>query len=95
MQNIWKFAFGNVVCIMIQNKIQQTMKLSKVALLALKGMGRDQKKELASRIGLTEDTFYRWIRNNDDNLTKVATLAVIQQALGLEQHHLLEDTIAA
>lgn len=68
------------------------MKLSKIALLALKGLGRAGRKTLADKMGLTEDTLYRWMRTNDDNLTKAAHLSVIQETLGLEQDQILEHS---
>lgn len=66
------------------------MKLSKIAILALKGLGRSARRSLADQMGLTEDTLYRWVRNNDDNLTKVAYLSAIQRELGVDQDLLLE-----
>lgn len=72
------------------------MKLSKAAILALKGLGRDGRVKLAAEMGITEDTLYRWIRLNDDNLTKAAHLNVIRRELGLDDSALLvDDQIAA
>jgi transcriptional regulator with XRE-family HTH domain len=72
------------------------MKLSKVALLALRGMDRATRKRLAIEMGVTEDTIYRWMRSNDDSFTKAANLAILRKEFGLSDADLLEqDEVAA
>lgn len=66
------------------------MRLSKVAILALKGMNGLEKKKLAEDMGVTEDTLYRWIRENHDNFTKAAYLVVLRRELGLSDEDLLD-----
>lgn len=67
------------------------MKLSKVALLALRGMDRATRKRLAQDMGVTEDTIYRWMRTNDDSFTKAANLNILRRELGLTDDDLLEE----
>ena len=66
------------------------MRLSKIALLALRGMDRNSRISLAGDLGITENTLYKWVRTNDDSLTKAACLMVLQRELGISQEHLLE-----
>lgn len=68
-----------------------TMKLSKVALLALRGMDKATRKRVAHDMGVTEDTMYRWMRSNSDVMTKAANLAILRRELGLSDSDLLEE----
>lgn len=70
------------------------MKLSKAAILTLRGMSREQKDRIASAVGVQPSTVYRWIQNNDDSLTKAAILQVIRDETGLSDSQLLEEEIA-
>jgi hypothetical protein len=72
----------------------QTMRLSKVAILAIRGMDRDERKRLSDRMGITEDTMYRWMRANDDNFTKAAYLGILREELKLSDAELLEPETA-
>lgn len=65
------------------------MKLSKVAILALKG-SRDSRKRISEAMGVSSITAYRWIVANDDNLTKAAALSVIKDITGLPESQILE-----
>jgi DNA-binding transcriptional regulator YiaG len=67
------------------------MKLSKVAILALRGMDRVARKSLADQMGVTEDTLYRWMRTNDEKFTLAAHLMVLRRELGLTDNDLLEE----
>lgn len=69
------------------------MRLSKIAILALRGLGRDKRKSMAEEMGITEDALYRYIRKNDDCLTKFALLNVIRRELGLDDSELLESEV--
>lgn len=66
-------------------------KLSRVAILALKGMDRDTKLSLAKMLGYTEAWFYKMIRENSENLTKAMVLEFIGACTGLQSDQLLED----
>lgn len=67
------------------------MKLSKAAILSLRGMSRDQKDKIASAMNVQPSTVYRWISTNDDSLTKAAALLVIREETGLTDDQLLEE----
>jgi len=67
------------------------MKLSRIALMAIKGacpgiVDKLSDAGLGSRI-----TIYRYIRTNDDNLTKAVALKIIREATGLSDEQILED----
>lgn len=66
------------------------MKLSKAAILALRGLTPEQKKELANAVGVSDKTIYRYISDNDDNLTKAAALEYIRKVTGLGDEEILE-----
>lgn len=65
------------------------MKLSKIAILAVKGV-RGSGKRLAEAIGVTEATMVRYLKENDDNLTKAAALDIIRELTGLQDDQILE-----
>lgn len=68
------------------------MKLSKIAILAVRGACPGIIKKL-SDVGLgSEPTIYRYINDNDDNLTKAAALRVIREETGLTDDQILEET---
>jgi hypothetical protein len=69
------------------------MRLSKIVILALKGMNRDERKTLAETMGITEDTLYRWIRTNDEKFTMAGHLLVLQKTFGLEMPQLLLEEV--
>lgn len=71
------------------------MRLSKGAILALRGMTFEQKSKIASAAGVQTSTVYRWIENNDDNLTKAAPLQVIREETGLGDSDILEEKVIA
>lgn len=66
------------------------MKLSRLALLAIKGCGKDFKKKLADAMGVNVQTAYRWIQDENDNLTKAAAMKVIREETGLSDAEILE-----
>lgn len=70
------------------------MKLTKIAILALKGTGQDVKERIAQAAGITNTgTVYNWITDNKDNgnLTKASVVKVIEEATGLTQDQILEE----
>lgn len=70
------------------------MKLSKTAILVIRGLPSEKKKELADVLGISSKTLYRYLDNNDDNLTKAAGLNFLKGITGLSDTELLEDTDA-
>jgi hypothetical protein len=67
------------------------MQLSNIALLALRGSEKAVKQKIADATGASIDAVYRWIRDNDDNLTKAAVLKVIREETGLTDSEILEE----
>jgi hypothetical protein len=73
------------------------MKLTKIAILALRGFDRGIKGRIAEAAGgVTVSTLNRWIADNDDNLTKAAVVKIIGKETGLTDQEILEeDTVEA
>lgn len=72
------------------------MKLSKLAILVIKGSEVDFKERLAEAIGVSIQTFYRYVVENDDSLTKASVLKLIRIETGLSDDQILEEeTIGA
>lgn len=71
------------------NTNRSIMRLTKAAILAIRG-GKDTKKRLAEDLGVSEPTIFRWLADNDDNLTKAAALKVIREETGLTNEDILE-----
>ena len=69
------------------------MKLSKAAILALRGTGPEVKDALAAVLGISTKTLYRYISDNDDNLTKAAALEFIRKETGLGDSEILENEV--
>ena len=67
------------------------MRLSKIAILAVKGASPSIVKKLAEAIGVSEASVYRFINDNDDNLTKAAALKIIESETGLTRDQILEE----
>lgn len=67
------------------------MKLSKIAILALKGCGKSVYEKIAEAIDCNLLSVYRYIANNDDNLTKAASLKIIREETGLTDQEILEE----
>lgn len=65
--------------------------LSKIALLALKGLGRSRRIDFAAFASVHIDTLNRWIRDNDDALTTASNLGYISKILEVSEQGLLED----
>ena len=66
------------------------MKLSKLAILAVKGACPCIVKDLADALSVSEKSIYRYINDNDDNLTKAAALIVIRNTTGMTDAEILE-----
>jgi plasmid maintenance system antidote protein VapI len=67
------------------------MRLSRISILAVKGASPGIIKRLAEAIGVSEPSVYRFINDNDDNLTKAAALKVIREETGLTDQEILEE----
>lgn len=65
------------------------MKLTPITILALKGTSPDFKEELAKAIGISVNTLYRHIIENNDSLTKAAALQLIRKETGLTDDQIL------
>lgn len=66
------------------------MKLTKITLLALRG-SQEAREAIRLVTGVNKATVWRWINDNDDNLTKAAVLKVIREELGLSDEEILDD----
>lgn len=66
------------------------MKLTHIAILAVKGSGKDMIDKLAEALRVTDKTVYRYISDNSDELTKAAALKVIREVTGLTDEQILE-----
>lgn len=70
------------------------MKLSNIAILALKGSDQGIKERMAKAAGVTPSTIYRWIADNDKGLTLAAVVKVIREEIGLTDSQILEEELA-
>lgn len=92
MKNLALTKISSYISVTIRNnKKIITMKLSKAAILALRGTNQEAKKRIAERLGVVSSTVYRWINDNDDNLTKAEALKLISDETGLSEDQLLEE----
>lgn len=69
------------------------MRLSKIAILAVKGASPAIVKKLSDAGLGSEQTVYRYISDNSDNLTKAAALKVIREETGLTDEEILESEV--
>jgi hypothetical protein len=69
------------------------MKLSKIALLALKGTGKEAKERIAEALGTSLNSVWRWISENKNNgdLTKAKAVEIIAEETGLDAGQVLEE----
>jgi len=68
------------------------MKLTKQALTAI-NTPRIRRRLMEALDDVAESTIYRYISNNDDNLTKAAALKVIREETGLTDQEILEEGV--
>lgn len=70
------------------------MKLSKIAILALRGGGVKAKARIANEIGASMKTVYGWVAENKINgpLTIAKSLEIISEETGLTRDQILEET---
>jgi deoxyribose-phosphate aldolase len=71
------------------------MKLTHIAILAIKGSGKDMIDRLAEVLDVTDKTVYRYISDNSDELTKAAVLKLIRERTGLTDAQILEEETAS
>lgn len=67
------------------------MRLTRAALLIIKGFSVEKKEELAIAAGVGIKTIYRWLDENNDGLTKAGVVKMIRQESGLNDEEILED----
>lgn len=68
------------------------MQLSHIALIAVKGLMPGIISELKEALKVDSDaTIYRYVSDNDDNLTKAAALKVIREHTGLKDADILVE----
>lgn len=65
------------------------MRLTKKALEAINN--KRIRPHIMLALKCSEATLYRYLSNNDDNLTKAAALEVIERETGLTREEILED----
>ena len=70
------------------------MRLTKIALEAIRQHSPGIKSKLALALNCSEASINRYIRDNDDNLTKAAALEVIRKESGLSREEILENETA-
>jgi deoxyribose-phosphate aldolase len=75
------------------NKIYQDMRLTHLAIIVIRG-SKDMVKHLAEALDVSIPTIYKYIRDNDDALTKAAALKVIREETGLNDEQLLDSQTA-
>jgi adenosine/AMP kinase len=66
------------------------MRLTKQALNVIHQHSPGIKSKLALALNCSESSINRYIRDNDDNLTKAAALEVIRKVSGLRDEEILE-----
>ena len=70
------------------------MRLTKIALEAIRQHSPGIKSKLALALNCSEASINRYIRDNDDNLTKAAALEIIRKESGLSEEEILESESA-
>lgn len=67
------------------------MRLSKLAILAVRGACPGIIKPLAEAIKVSEPSVYKYISENNDNLTKAGAIQIIKETTGLSDEDILES----
>jgi hypothetical protein len=65
--------------------------ISRGALLALRGLKKEEKQRFADRIGKNIQTVYRWLQDNSDEMTKASIVSVISEETGLRKDQIIEE----
>lgn len=71
------------------------MRLTRAALLIIRGFSGEKKEELAGVAGVGIKTLYRWLDENNDGLTKAAVVKMVRQESGLNDEEILEDEVVS
>lgn len=66
------------------------IRLKNIIIKAIKG-DTELRRELKEVLDISEPTLYRYLENNDDNLTKASAIQVIGKALALQDNEILEQ----
>jgi hypothetical protein len=70
------------------------MKLSELALQKIAD-SRSLPKKLQEALGVSRVTMWKYLKDNNDELTKAAALKVIREETGLSDEQILEEGVAA
>lgn len=68
------------------------MKLKAIVIMAIKG-NPELRKGVREALGVSNSTMTRLLQDNDDDLTKAASLRVIRETLSLTDAEILEEDI--
>lgn len=70
------------------------MRLSRLAIMAIRGGGYDAMDKLGKALGVSDKTAYRYVATNESNgdLTKAIALKTIKEITGLDDSQLLEES---
>jgi transposase len=74
----------------LTTKTEYKMKLRKIGIMALQASTK-MRNRIAELEKVTPQTINRWVRDNDDMLTKAATLSILREETGLTDEQLLEQ----
>ena len=66
------------------------MKLTKAAILTIKGSSQETKRRIKEAAGISNNTFCKWVATNDRKLTQAGILQIIKEETGLSEGELLE-----
>lgn len=67
------------------------MRLSHIAILAIRGACPGIIKPLGKAMNVSDPSVYKYINDNNDNLTKAAAIQVIKDTTGLSEKEILEE----
>ena len=70
------------------------MKLTKAAILTIKGSSQETKRRIMEAAGISGNTFYKWVATNDRKLTQAGIVQIIKEESGLSEGELLEPAQA-
>lgn len=68
------------------------MRLTNIAVLAIKGAGVELRDKIMEALGITsQNTYYKYLNTNSIMFTTAAVLAAIREATGLSDDQILEQ----
>jgi hypothetical protein len=71
------------------------MKLTHLALIAIRGTRKTIVPRLSEALGVGEQVIYKYIRTESDELTKASAIKIIREETGLTDEQILEETVTA